>query len=154
MSQKSVLSIILFVLIILGSCTPNNTEQSKIEVSKTPPPTNSLTATPTLESTFRTPIPTLSSSAEQQLVEVINSSDCNLPCYMEITPGRTKLEEAKMLLESLGAKFWAQGINDNGKWIVYEIKLDDLLIETFEPAYKDSKNVFNSLTLISVDGVV
>lgn len=151
--QKSFISIIFLVLIISGSCSPNNVVQTSIEVSKTPTPTNTLTATPTLENTYRTPIPTLSSSAEEQLVEIINSSDCILPCYMGITPGKTKLEDAKILLESLGAKFWAQGTQDNGKWYDYLLLVDDPSISMVNGMVEDHR-ISNNIVLIVIDDVV
>jgi len=154
--QKNISLIMLVVLIVVVGCATNTTEQANIAASETPTITSTKTviATPTLEHTFRTPVPTLSIDMEQKVVESLKSSECNLPCYMGIVPGKTKVEDAILMLESVGAISFGQTVTGNITKIVYNIKLDDPLLETFEPAYKDSKNVFNDLGLIGVDGIV
>lgn len=153
--QKSVLLIIFFVLTAVVSCTPIAIEQSNIVAIETSTltPTETIIATSTLENTFRTPVPTLSINAEQKMVEILKSSECKLPCYMGITPGKTTWNDAKLLLESLGAKFWVQGTQNNGKWITYTMLIDDPSISMVNGAVEDHR-ISHDISLIAVNNVV
>lgn len=153
MSQKYILLITIIVLITLASCTQNVTEQPSIVASETLAPMETLIATPTLENTYRTPVPTLSINAEQKMVEVLKSSDCNLPCYMGIVPGKTKWSDAKLLLETLGAKFKAQGPQGIGKWYEYNIRIDDPSIRMTNAAVEDHV-ISHDVGLVVIDDVV
>lgn len=153
MIQKYSASIIILVLIALASCTQNVAEQPSIVASETSSPTKALSATPTLENTYRTPVPTLSINAEQKLVEVLKSGDCNLPCYMGVIPGESKWSDAKILLEALGANFEAQGVQDDGKWYSYIVTIDDPSVTMPNGAVEDHR-ISNSIGLIVKDDVV
>jgi hypothetical protein len=166
MSLKYTLSIIFFVLIVLIGCTPNTAEQQVNIVNEISMPTETLIITPTqknkyrtpvptltLENTFRTPVPTLSNNVEQKMIESLESSQCILPCYMGITPGITKIGDAKILLESFGAKFQAQGTQDNLKWIDYLIRIDDPSIIMASGAVEDER-ISYSIALITDNDVV
>jgi hypothetical protein len=149
MSPKYFLSIIIVVLIALASCTQNVTEKPGIVASETSTPTKALSATPTLENTYRTPNPTLSIDTEQKMVEVLKSSDCVLPCYMGITPGVTKSSDAKILLERLGIRPVDEGISG----MRYLIVIDDPSITMTNGAVEDHR-IANSIGLAVKDDVV
>lgn len=153
MSQTYILSSIAVVLIALASCTQNATEQPSIVASETSTPAEILIATSTLENTFRTPVPTLSIDAEQKMVEALKSTDCILPCYMGIVPGKTKLSDAKLLLESLGATFLGENTRGEIKDIGYLIVIDDPSITMTNGAVEDHR-VSNSIGLVVIDDVV
>lgn len=153
--KKSVSLIMLFVMTTVISCTPSATEQMNIVASETSTttPTETLIVTPTLENTFRTPVPTLSINVEQKMVETLKSSKCSLPCYMGITPGKTTWDEAKVLLESLGAKFQIQNTQDSRKGIDYLILIDDPSISMVDGLVEDHR-ISHDIAFIAFNGIV
>lgn len=154
--HKSTSVIIMFFgLVTAISCTPNAVQQSNIAASKTSTRMSeeTLIVTPTLENTFQAPIPTLSIYMEQGMVESLESSKCNLPCYMGITPGKTTWGDAKTLLESLGAKFQIQGVQGNGEWVDYLILIDDPSIRMTDGTVEDHR-ITHDIALLAFNGVV
>lgn len=63
------------------------------------------TASPTEPRVIATADATLSTVQEASLVDALESEDCELPCYMGITPGKTAWSEAQQILSNLGAKY-------------------------------------------------
>lgn len=155
MSQKYLLlTLVIGLLTSLVGCTQSITGEQAIVSTDIPIPTErAIIATATAIQFPRPPIPTISSSNEADLVEVLNSTDCKLPCYMEITPGKTKLEDAILLLNSIGAVYLGQSTNDSTTRTSYDIQFDDPLIE-LDASHNKEQKVLNSLGLVSVDGVV
>ncbi len=122
---KTKIILILFVVLI-GSCTVNPSSatippvvdrSASVAITVTPSATYLQAATPRPTPKFttetlptvqvlptRTPQPTLDSlEAEKTVVEYLQSNGgCKLPCWWGISPGETTLEEAEILLESIG----------------------------------------------------
>jgi len=153
MSRKHISSMII-LLVALASCTQNVTEQPSVVTTETLAATEYLIITPTTENIFpRSPIPTLSINDEMKMVEILKSTECNLPCYMGIVPGKTKLSDAKLLLDSLGATFSGEGMKDNTKWFSYAMRFDDPLIDITNNSTEDQRILYD-LGLIAIDDVV
>jgi hypothetical protein len=89
-----------------------------------PSPTVTLTPPPTKIMFQYTPPPTLLPDQEQHMAELLQSQDCRLPCYLGITPGRTKLKEARAIVESLGAGLRFTEKNKTNNLIGYSYVLD------------------------------
>lgn len=70
---------------------------------------SSTTDTPEVPTLTRTPwptptfIPTILPGQQDNLVQLLKTNECKLPCYMGITPGITTWEDASAILESAGA---------------------------------------------------
>jgi len=144
----------IILLVALASCTQNVTEQPSVVTTETLAATEYLIITPTTENIFpRSPIPTLSINDEMKMVEILKSTECNLPCYMGIVPGKTKLSDAKLLLDSLGATFSGEGMKDNTKWFSYAMRFDDPLIDITNNSTEDQRILYD-LGLIAIDDVV
>jgi hypothetical protein len=65
--------------------------------------------------------PTLSPDRELRMSKLLQAKDCQLPCYLGITPGKTSWTEARQILTDLGAYSWVEtyGIDDP---ILYHLK--------------------------------
>ena len=77
-------------------------------------------------------LPTMYPDRERDMYKLLQAKDCELPCYLGITPGKSSWEETKGLLTNLGAYSWmkAYGIEEpdskffeNG-WPIYEYHLN------------------------------
>lgn len=106
--------ICLFIIFIVASCGPLREDPSSpqvaITMSATPPPANTVTKlvtftplpTATVQS-IQTPLPTLNSQnpsiAVKDLLE--KNSNCQLPCWWGVIPGRTNWESAKNALSPI-----------------------------------------------------
>jgi hypothetical protein len=126
-----VLSLIFFLMqgcFSLASTTTKPPDPTPIQTLP-PLPTATLTPQPTIDLLpGYTPKPTLSPEHEFQLVELLNDSDCTLPCYLGITPGKTSISEAVAILKSLGA--YHDERHDN---YVYRLDIGDPLISPMLP---------------------
>ena len=69
-------------------------------------------------------VPTLPAEHEQHLEEMLQAGDCKLPCYLGITPGKTTLSTAKVILENLGASYAGEYKRKNDDGIEYTYDLD------------------------------
>ncbi len=114
MKPTPILPAILILTLFLTDCgLQNNTTQPPITtltasplintptvISLTPSPTDQSTQTPTL-----TPIPTLSEQdALETFINLIEKdSECNLPCWLGVTPGQTKFEEVENIFSQFSA---------------------------------------------------
>jgi hypothetical protein len=49
------------------------------------------------------PVPTMTILQQQMLYQKLKDGTCILPCYLGIIPGKTSIDEAKTILEELGA---------------------------------------------------
>ncbi len=100
---------ILAFLALTGCGLQNDTTQPPVAILTTspllntptlmPPPTDRPTQTPTL-----TPMPTLSEQdALETFINLIEKdSECNLPCWLGVTPGQTKFEEVENIFSQFG----------------------------------------------------
>ena len=79
-----------------------------------------ITPTPTLDYLF---MPKKGPSFEQQvrLFEALKDNNCELPCYLGITPGQTTWQEAKLKLESYGNVFY--GPDRSEKSLAYDFRM-------------------------------
>lgn len=88
---------------------PSITQPSTLDLPPllTPRVTPFLTITDTVLVQTRTPFPvnTLTALEREKFVResLSNSSDCNLPCWWGITPGKTSWQDSETLLRHLGA---------------------------------------------------
>jgi len=116
--KSKILHTYIFVAItflIVSGCVSNNAFASQAAKTVTPnliPPAQprvvSVTPSPQpiLESTpwqYSPYYPTLQPDAEGHMLELLQSRDCKLPCYLGISPGRATLIEAQAILSSLHA---------------------------------------------------
>ena len=107
-------SISIGLLVLVSCATPVATATPQLNATFSPTlvPSPSLTPTPsrTLIPEPPTPTfePTLSGAQEQHINELLQDKNCNLPCYLGITPGKTSLNEARTILENLGAGYWGK----------------------------------------------
>lgn len=170
MSQKNWLLIGVIVLIALIGCvqydnnhqflvTPGITtpitslsasSATEIIIAITPVATVSPTNGPVLPSG---PKPTLTTNNESKMVNLLQSNNCVLPCYMSIIPGKTKLDDAKLLLGSLGAVYLGQTASGETIRVGYDMQFEDLSIDISSTPAKQQK-VFHTLGLVSTDGIV
>jgi len=65
------------------------------------------------------PVPTISLDAQLKIVELLNTKDCVLPCYLSITPGTTTWKDAKSLLDAIGAEYTGQSQQGDMIWFGY-----------------------------------
>jgi hypothetical protein len=150
MPRKYALSIIITILVALASCIQNVTEEPSIVAADTLTPTEYSTITPTIENVFpQPPIPTLSINDEMKMVELLKASKCNLPCYMGIVPGKTKLSDVRLLLNSFGASLRYEGVDGNRIGIEYLMVFDDPAIYG-----TNEKHIAHTLHLLVIDDVV
>jgi len=117
--KRYVVSVLIIVLLWLASCLPENTSVTNSNIL---PPTQGETAlAASLPSPIKFPatpkaipmnqptaIPTLTTYGEAHLFELLQSPNCELPCYLHIVPGITSWDEAKSILASLGASFYGE----------------------------------------------
>jgi len=107
-------SITLGFLALISCVAPVATATPQLSATFSPTfvPSPSLTPTPsrTLIPEPPTPTfePTLPAAQEQHINELLQDENCNLPCYLGITPGKTTLNEARTILENLGAGYWGK----------------------------------------------
>jgi hypothetical protein len=110
-SDKKKLSplLLLLFLIIYIFCTSCNIKTSNTTNMDIPTKTQDISVS-TLVPTkgliqINTPNPTISPKQEAQLVTSLHETDCFLPCYLGITPGKSLLSEAEDKLLKLGGNF-------------------------------------------------
>lgn len=101
---------IAIAFFILASCTTapvSTTKSPNITSSSTttliPGPSLSAAVTTISPQDLYTPIPTLSNQSLELVAGLLQSKDCELPCYLGITPGETTLGQAEAILIGLGA---------------------------------------------------
>src|SRR5262245_55202366 len=99
-------------LLVLASCgAPSTTVPSESGATLTPTFMPSSSSTPTSDRnpntlpTTPTFEPTLPATEEQRMKELLQAGDCKLPCYLGIRPGKTTLQDARAILEALGASY-------------------------------------------------
>jgi len=56
-----------------------------------------------------------------RMIGLLRSNSCELPCYLGITPGQTTWEEAKSILDNLGA-YYSYNTDANG-FVVHNAEL-------------------------------
>lgn len=162
-----VLSIALMVAGCLGASSENG---SVLHPASSPSPTLSdtdystrtdtqptITSGPTTIALHTLPNPTLEAKSLEKLVQFLHSKACYLPCYLGITPGQTTWDEAKTILEDMGA-FFTSGINQDNT-IIYNTNLDigdeSLLGLTPEPNLAVTEvKIIQKLHIIVKDGLV
>jgi len=72
-----------------------------------------------------TPPPTLLPDKEQLMVELLKSQQCKLPCYLNILPGKTSINDAAMILEGLGARLIRRENVDDSLEYSYYLDIGD-----------------------------
>ena len=127
-AQKNTISLCKMAigLLILTGCTtsvsPSPTQSSvtlSATVSSSPAPTPEPSRSPIPTLFIPTPEPTLPSSHELRVNQLLQDENCKLPCYLGIVPGKTTLNEAKAILESVGAKYSGKEYKRNSDGAIY-----------------------------------
>jgi hypothetical protein len=102
------------------------------------------------------PVPTANSEQEFRIINLIQSQDCILPCYLGITPGKTTVQEARILLEDIKAGYIGDYQRRDGstEYAFNLLKIgipQNNLMATSEP-----EEVFlaQRISLISVDSII
>ena len=108
--RQQFLLVLLIVIFLTGAgCIPVPSTLQPQTVTPTtgftvPGPISS-NLPPTKIMDFYTPPPALNSRQEQYLARLLQTRECKLPCYLNITPGQTSIKEARVILDGLGASF-------------------------------------------------
>ena len=152
MNAQKIRSIFVLLFLILASCSLERTGAAEnqtlalstetprlstlvltTQAQPTNPPTPTQTPTPTtrLPTATSTPTivgpsfaPTLNSTQEHKMAGLLSREDCELPCYLGITPGKTSWEEARAILVDLrtGDPHRMKITEENG-WPIYTYSL-------------------------------
>jgi hypothetical protein len=132
-TQKYIIALckIAVDLLMLASCTtPVSTLPSQLNAtlsptfSPLPNPTAVPSRSPSPTLFIPTLEPTLPSSQEQRVNELLQNGNCKLPCYLGITPGKTTLSKARAILENLGASYKGEYRRKTDGAIYYTYLLD------------------------------
>jgi hypothetical protein len=136
---------ILSICILIGlmSCVAHNSIYEDAPAITTA--TSDLSGTPevTLSGIL---IPTISIDHELNIVELLKSSDCVSPCYLGITPGKTKWSDAETLLETLGAVYVGKNKETDLVTFGYSIWLDAHL--------QNDQKIFQDLGFVVSEDIV
>jgi hypothetical protein len=96
--------VLVLVSVAMFGCAARTSNSTDVNVTLSP------TAIPTLTPTkvsdlppTPSPIPMISSAQQGLLIRRLQSTSCELPCYMGVVPGETLWPEAKGFLEGMGA---------------------------------------------------
>ena len=154
-----VCQIIIALLILIGCASPIPTVQQT--TAKTPSPSVtpiiSPTVTPPIWATFLSPAPTMLPDQELAMVELLQSKDCALPCYLGIIPGKTIVSEAKTILENIGGSYLSYYIRntDNAIYYTYQMRGGDPsgINETPEPDGRTAI-IYHDVSLITNNDIV
>jgi hypothetical protein len=93
----------------------------------TPTQTNKSATSTTPPDPYPLIIPTANLTQENKLLELVGLEECELPCYMGLTPGKSSWEETRKILAEIGAWSWLEAydiknpdydIRENG-WPIY-----------------------------------
>jgi hypothetical protein len=132
MSKIKLFSLCFFFPILLlwvCGCTvsPERSLVTNVPLTSTDKPilTKSPTTIPALTPEFNvvlpinpTIYPTISKDQETNLFDLLHVNNCELPCYLGITPGKTTWDEAKLVLKKSGAYL---GLPNNNYYFVLDI---------------------------------
>ena len=155
------LYLILAAWLTLAGCTSTTptTQQVGITLLPTSTSVSRPTVTGAIISLPATHIPSYPLPPEKlrSMVELLQSENCKLPCYLGIVPGITQLEEAKAILESLGATHYGDYIRptDGATGYAYDLNVGYSL-GTDETTEVNSNTVlvYHSVSLITNNGKV
>lgn len=108
--KRKILLVVFFILIFLliGCFASSPPTSDEIEITATAASTQTTLPSPSLEANVwnyfpnLTPIPTPSISQQADLMHLLKSDICNLPCYLGIEPGKTTFDEAGNIISKLG----------------------------------------------------
>lgn len=107
-TRNSNFALVLLCFLVLG--LPGCANQPTMDIDPSPSqtlspssPTITETSTPLRQIGSPTPIPTLTAFQIELLIQRLQSAYCQLPCYLEITPGETTHADAITIMESMGA---------------------------------------------------
>lgn len=98
----------MLIFVLVGCTTIHQPENNEITPAATVTPTQKPLPTSSAEidawSYFPnlTPIPTLSVSQQEDLLLLLISNSCKLPCYLNIEPGKTTFDLAGNIIRELG----------------------------------------------------
>jgi len=73
-----------------------------VTLAITTPTVNSATPPPHWAKFLSSPVPAAKPDQEHRMFELLQSKDCVLPCYLNIKPGKTSLNEARIILKDIG----------------------------------------------------
>jgi hypothetical protein len=65
----------------------------------------------------------ISTTQESHLVEILQFEECELPCYLGITPGKTSWSSAQQILSDLGEEYQGEYYESGTGMLGYEYKL-------------------------------
>jgi hypothetical protein len=163
-NQKRIPSLFVcfFIVLVTTGCDLSNTRHSS---SSTPNVTGTLSefmisSTPTgdhFKMYTPSPYPTMPINQEKLLNEKLHDINCNLPCYLGITPGKTKIDEAIRKLEDLGGIY--DGVylreSDGAQFFSFTMKIGDPAAwnETPDPD-GSSMEIYNDVSLITDNDIV
>lgn len=172
-----ILGIVVVVASILAACLPSRPlpqltakpageEQPPYTLlpSKTPVPFPTFEPTLAYAATLLanrpspyTPGPTLTSNELEQFVRLLQSTKCQLICYIGITPGKTSWEEAKSTLDRIGASYQGEFPVEDGLEEDFELKIggegSGITAPTVETSVGELE-IRQDITLIIVDDTV
>ena len=152
--------LILAALMVLTGCKSVTPTIQRIDtilsttLTSTPAPTHSLTATFMLPPA--TPVPSYPLLPDEviRMTRLLQSEGCKLPCYLGITPGKTKLTEAKAILEGLGATHHGYYIRntDGATGYTYELNIGEMPGTNGTPVPdRNAILIYHSVSLITND---
>ena len=78
-------------------------------------------------------IPTITAEQEIRLAETLQSENCDLPCYLTITPGKTSWSSAQLILSELGANFIGDYYESGLRGYEYTLKIGVMESSNAEP---------------------
>lgn len=134
----------------------NKTASPTIETAITltsPPPA----ASPTAGNYVKLPIiggTLISSDQESRLVELLQSKDCELPCYLDITPGKTTWASAQQILSGLGAEYKGETYESGSGMPGYAYKLLIGELTSGEATSRSPLDITQSLYFLVKDSIV
>jgi hypothetical protein len=164
-TMKSALLSVTILVMVLVSCQPNATTplpgvspQPFVTLSPTGSPSASATASSTPQIRYpRPPVPTISLATQLKIVELLNTKNCILPCYLGITPGVTRWSDAKTLLDSSGAVNTGPGHKEGDvTWFDYAMHGSYSINTLNQPGDSGNDNLsyFDLLLAVDSNGIV
>jgi hypothetical protein len=148
------LTSLLYITSILLGCSTPIPEQATLATTEILIRTPYQTPTPTIDlpSTL-TPIPTASSAQLESMFRRVGSKPCELPCYMDIVPGKTTWVEAQEILEDSGGFFFGSVLEESFVSNGYSLGFDSNLIDSNNNTLESSKsNIIAHFVHVTVIG--
>lgn len=137
---------IVILLCLVGCYSP--TAGAHSEEEETPSPSSedlqpTAAETPTvIPSLFFTPLPTLAVEEQENYIKgfLETNTDCRLPCWWGVTPGKTSWQETESLLRHLGATIFPFQTESGGnRYAVRLLGLPELNLSIYQNGMPNSK---------------